>query len=151
MSVVECNSCERIRTRDRGTAPLWDSIARTDAWDIVHAYDTSLLGWVVVVARRHIESIDELQPDEARELGELLRSISLGLKIETGCDKTYVMQFAEHPRHPHVHFHVVPRMATFPPENVGANVFNYMGVDDAARVGENEMNSFANGLRKHLA
>ena len=151
MSMNSCDSCKRISTRDAGTAPAWDCIVRTDAWDIVHCYDTSLLGWIVVVSRRHIESIDELTQIEARELGELLQRVSGALKAEVGCQKTYVMQFAEDPRHPHVHFHIVPRMATFGPEDVGANVFKFLSVDSDERVSENDMNILAGGLRKKLA
>ena len=38
-----------IRTRDEQTAPPWDAIIRTGRWDVVHAYDTSLPGWLVLV------------------------------------------------------------------------------------------------------
>ena len=143
--MATCGTCERIRARDVGRAPLWDEIVRTDNWDLVHSYDTSLLGWLVLVPHRHVESLDELTVDESRELGELLRKTSLLLKQQLGCVKTYVMQFAEHPLHPHVHFHVVPRAAEMMPEYLGANVFNHLGVSDSDRVSESLMNEF--GLR----
>ena len=146
----ECATCERVRQRDEGSAPAWDSIVRSDLWDVVHAYDTSLLGWIVLVPRRHIESVDELTESEGHELGDLLRTVSSFLKKHLGCIKTYVMQFAEHPLHPHVHFHVVPRMPDIPEENMGANVFNYLGVDDASRLTDIEMNPFALQLRRAM-
>ena len=145
-----CHTCELLARRDAGTAPLWDSIVRYDDWDVVHANDTSLLGWIVLVCRRHIESIDELTESEAAHLGELLRSVSLFLKSELGCRKTYVMQFAEHPQHPHVHFHVVPRMGDLPDEHKGANIFHYLVVDDAERVTEDAMNALGGQLRSWL-
>lgn len=145
-----CGTCERVRQRDAGVAPLWDSMVRSDAWDVVHAYDSTLLGWIVLVPRRHIESVDELTRSEAHELGDLLRSVSAFLKQHSGCTKTYVMQFAEHPQHPHVHFHVVPRMPDIPEANVGANVFNYLGADEAERVSESEMNELGRQLRTAL-
>jgi diadenosine tetraphosphate (Ap4A) HIT family hydrolase len=117
---------------------------------VVHSYDTSLLGWIVLVPRRHIESVDELTESEGHELGDLLRKVSSFLKKHLGCTKTYVMQFAEHPLHPHVHFHVVPRMPDIPEENIGANVFNYLGVDDASRLTDSEMNPFAMKLRREM-
>jgi hypothetical protein len=46
-----CQTCELIRRRDAGAAPLWDSIYRTPYWDVAHAFNTALPGWVVIVAR----------------------------------------------------------------------------------------------------
>ncbi len=144
-----CGTCARIATRDDGTAPLWDNILRTPGWDVVHCYDTSLLGWLVLVPRRHIEAVDQLSDAEALELGGLLRATSAFLRAETGCVKTYVMQFAEDPEHPHVHFHVVPRLAGFQPEEIGANVFKHLGVDDDTRVTEADMNGLAARMRRY--
>jgi len=103
-----------------------------------------------LVPRRHIEAVDELTESEGHELADLIRGVSLFLRKSLGCQKTYVMQFAEHPLHPHVHFHVVPRMPDFPKENIGSNVFNYLIVDDALRVSEDEMNQLARLLRNAL-
>lgn len=142
-----CGTCARIAERDAGRAPLWDEIVRTPDWDLVHSYDTSLLGWLVLVPRRHIVSVAELDLVEGRALGDLLRFASGALEEELGCAKTYVMQFAEHPEHPHVHFHVVPVAADLPQDHRGANVFHYLGVNDAERVPEQEMNALAARLR----
>ncbi len=90
-----CQTCELIRRRDAGAAPLWDNIYRTPHWDVAHAFNTALPGWIVIVARRHIEAIDQLSEAEVIELGILLRRVSAALSEATGCIKTYVMQFAE--------------------------------------------------------
>ena len=148
--MTNCESCRLIRSRDAGTAPLWDSIYRTDFFDIAHAFNSALPGWIVVVLSRHASAIDELTIDEASELGVLLRKVSVGLKDIVGCTKTYVMQFAEQPGHNHVHFHVVPRMADLPEENRGANIFNYLGVDDEYQVSENIMNDIAARMQIEL-
>lgn len=50
-------SCELIKRRDDGLAPLWDAIVRTEGWDLAHAYNTSLEGWLVLVARRHLTAM----------------------------------------------------------------------------------------------
>ena len=62
-----CLTCDLVRRRDRGEAPPWDNIVRTAHWDIVHDYNTSLPGWLVLVARRHVAAIDELSDEEAAE------------------------------------------------------------------------------------
>jgi diadenosine tetraphosphate (Ap4A) HIT family hydrolase len=69
----------------------------------------------------------------------------------TGCAKTYVVQFAEQAEHPHVHFHVIPRLADQPAERRGPGVFGYLGVAETERVGEERMNAIAAEVRRLLA
>ncbi len=145
-----CQTCELVARRDAGIAPLWDSIHRTQYWDVVHSYNTALPGWLVLVARRHIEAIDELTDEEAAELGILLRRVSLALKEITGCLKTYVIQFAEAAEHPHVHFHVIPRMADQPEDRRSTKIFGYLGVPEEERVSEGTMNLIAVKVRESL-
>ncbi len=145
-----CLTCDLVRRRDRGEAPLWDSIHRTAHWDVVHSYNTSLPGWLVLVAQRHITAIDELTDQEAAELGVLLRRASAALRQVTGCAKTYVCQFAEQAEHPHVHFHVIPRLADQPDDRRGPRVFGYLGVPDEERVGEERMNAIAAEISRRL-
>lgn len=145
-----CKTCELIARRDAGIAPLWDSIHRTRFWDVVHSYNTALPGWLVLVARRHIEAIDELTDEEALELGVLLQRVSLALKEVTGCLKTYVIQFAELAEHPHVHFHIVPRMADQPENRRGTKIFDYLGVSEEERASEERMNEIAVKVQKIL-
>jgi diadenosine tetraphosphate (Ap4A) HIT family hydrolase len=145
-----CKTCELVRRRDAGQAPPWDRIQRTQFWDVVHSYNTALPGWLVLAARRHIEAIDELTDDEAAELGRLLRRVSAALKEVTGCVKTYVMQFAEAAEHPHVHFHVVPRMADAPEERRSVGSILYLNVAEEECVPEERMNAIADRIRSAL-
>ena len=108
-------------------------------------------GWLVLVARRHVVAIDELTDEEAAELGVLLRPVSAALRVATGCVKTYVVQFAEQAEHPHVHFHVIPRLADQPDDRRGPRVFAYLGVPDEERVSEERMNAIAVEVRRLLA
>ena len=146
----DCLSCRLTRRRDAGEAPLWDSIYRSEHWDLVHAYDTSWLGWLVLVARRHIEALDEMTPAEAADLGALIRQASRALKRHAGCQKTYVMQFAESADHPHAHFHIVPRMPQQAPDDIAYRVMRRLGVPLSERCGEDEMNALAHLIRSHL-
>src|SRR5450755_96539 len=145
-----CVTCELISRRDSDQAPLWDSIYRTPYWDVAHANSTDLYGWLVLIARRHIAAIDDLTEDEAIELGRLIREISIALKELTGCIKTYVIQFAEHPEHQHVHFHIVPRMNDLPEHERGVGVFKHLGVPVEQRVSETKMDEIAIGIRRYL-
>lgn len=145
-----CKTCELIAARDAGAAPLWDAIYRTHFWDVVHSYNTALPGWLVLVVRRHIESLDQLTDDEAAELGPLIQQVSAALKAVTGCLKTYVIQFAEAQEHPHVHFHVVPRMADQPEERRSTKIFGYLGVPEEERVSGATMDDIAAQVRRYL-
>lgn len=142
-----CKTCELIARRNAGVAPLWDRIYQTPYWDVVHSYDTALPGWLVLVLRRHIIAVDELTDAEAVELGRLIRRTSVALKEVTGCLKTYVIQFAERVDHPHVHFHIIPRMADQPEERNSTLIFGYLGVPEEERVSEDTMNSIAVKVR----
>ena len=148
-SVKHCKTCELTQRRTLGAAPLWDCIYRAQFWDVVHAFNTSMPGWLVLVAQRHLEALDELTGDEAVELGLLIRRVSAALKEVTGCVKTYVMQFAEHRDHPHVHFHIVPRMADQPENRRSTQVFAYMDASEAEYVREEQMNEIA-GQVQHI-
>lgn len=148
--MTRCKTCELIARRDAGTAPSWDCIHRTPFWDIVHSYNTALPGWLVIVARRHIEAVHELTTAEAAELGVLIRQVSVALRDVTGCLKTYVIQFAEAAEHPHVHFHIVPRMADQPEDRRSTKVFAYLDVPEAERVSEERMNELAARIRPLL-
>ena len=75
-SMVGCRTCELVARRDSGGAPVWDQIFRTPSWDIVHAYGTSVEGWTVLVARRHITALAEMTDRRTLQLGPLVRSVS---------------------------------------------------------------------------
>jgi len=148
--MAECHTCELTARRDKGEAPLWDNIFRTQYWDLVHSYNTSLPGWLVLVARRHLAAIDEMSAAESAELGVLLQQVSASLKQVTGCQKTYVMQFAEHPQHPHVHFHVVPRLNEQPETHRGPRVMKYLQVTEDEYVTEDVMNVLSTQIQQAL-
>ena len=148
--MTECLSCQLMQKRDAGLAALWDCIYRSDYWDVVHAYNTSYLGWLVLIVRRHIEALDELTFAEAADLGALLRELSLALKRQTGCQKTYIMQFAESPDHPHVHFHVVPRRPDQAADDIAYRVMRHLGVPADERCSEDDMNALALAIRGQL-
>jgi len=146
---MECRTCEWVARRDRGEAPVWDQILRAVHWDVVHCWPTAHEGWLVVVARVHRDSIAELSEEEASELGPLLRRTSQALTEVHGAVKTYVAQFAEHPLHPHVHFHVIPRAADHPESLMGPRIFDRLG-DEETAVAEERMTEIAHAVRAFL-
>ena len=148
--MAECVTCSLIARRDAGEAPLWDRILRTPCWDVVHAFGTSLEGWLVLVVRRHITTVADLSDEEAGELGPLIKRVSSALQAVVGCPKTYVVQFAEHEQHPHVHVHVIPRAADLAHELQGPRVFQLIGVPDEEAVSESRMDELAEEIAARL-
>ena len=148
--MTDCKSCELIARRDAGEAPSWDCIHRTEYWDLVHKSDTTLPGWLILVLRRHIVAIDEMTALEAGELGVLMRQASIALREVVRCAKTYVIQFAEHAEHPHVHFHVIPRMDDMPADRRGVNVFGYDPSSDHDAISESARNDIAARIKPYI-
>jgi diadenosine tetraphosphate (Ap4A) HIT family hydrolase len=105
-----CRICEL--NADVATLPLRERLYLDEHWRISHGW-TPLPGWLVVASRRHVTALDELGVEEAQALGRLLQSASVALRQVLGCEKTYVMLFAEQPGYGHMHVHVVPRMPWF--------------------------------------
>jgi diadenosine tetraphosphate (Ap4A) HIT family hydrolase len=148
--MTACATCELLVRRDAGDAPAWDAIVRTDSWDLVHAFDSAIEGWLVLVARRHIAAVADMTDEEAAELGPLVRAASRALGTVVGCERTYVVLFAESPAHRHVHVHVIPRGADMPNEMQGPRVFSQLGVPPDQRVPEARMQELAIELRAAL-
>ena len=119
----------------------------SEGWRGAHSFNSALLGWLVVVPRRHIESIHELSDDESVELGRLLRQASRALVDVLGCQKTYVMMFAEAPGFNHVHFHVVPRAHGLDTDHRGSGIFEYLKHPESEWIAVAEQDELALSLR----
>lgn len=143
-----CRICLQIEQRKAPDAPLWNNILDAQYYDVAHAANSALPGWTMIVAKRHVSTLDELTEDEAIELGLLIRRVSQALKQAVGCVNTYVMQFSE--KQPHVHFHIVPRMAELEEQSRGPKVFNYMDVEPDQSVPIDVRNEIAEKMREML-
>ncbi|PJN22785.1 HIT family protein [Kitasatospora sp. CB02891] len=125
-----CYSCEREAEFER--LPRYERIAVDEHWRVVHAVDCALPGWLVLVPRRHLESMAELSTAEAAALGGWLVRLARAVEVVTGCEKAYVAQFGEAAGFAHVHFHVVPRGPELGVELRGPRVFGLLGAGERA-------------------
>jgi diadenosine tetraphosphate (Ap4A) HIT family hydrolase len=57
--------------------------------------------------QRPAATLDALTADESRMMGEHIRAISAAIRQVTGCERVYMLLFAE--AHRQVHVHLVPR------------------------------------------
>jgi diadenosine tetraphosphate (Ap4A) HIT family hydrolase len=120
-----CFSCaEEARLAE---LPPRQSVAHDEHWRVVHAFDTSLPGWLILLPRRHVTAIGELTDAEAVALGSWQVRLSRALHEVTGCPKTYIVQFAEAQGYAHVHFHVTPRPDDAHAEYRGPRIFGMLG------------------------
>jgi len=145
----DCFSCRLAADGD--PAPREAVLTTSPYWRVAHAFDTDLPGWLVLLPRRHVTALHELTPDEAVELGPLLHELSTALREVVGCEKTYVMLFAEAEGFAHLHFHVVPRMPDQPVELRGPGIFARLGQPSQSRLPESEMDRIARELQAVLA
>jgi diadenosine tetraphosphate (Ap4A) HIT family hydrolase len=141
---ANCYICDR--EAEVGQLPPRECIATDDHWRVVHAFDSALPGWLVLVPRRHITSIGELTEAEAQALGTWQVRLSMALHQVLRCEKTYVAQFAEAEGFAHVHFHVVARPPDLAPELRGPRIFQMLGPVDRPQVGEQRMDEIAREL-----
>jgi diadenosine tetraphosphate (Ap4A) HIT family hydrolase len=147
-TVPDCYSC--IQEAKGDEASLWERIAGDDHWRVAHVFDTALPGWLVLLPRRHVTSIADLTDAEAATLGSWQVRLSRALVEVTGCERTYVAQFAEKAGFSHVHFHVVPRPADLPPELRGPRVFQLLGPADREHVAGAQLTDLAARLARWL-
>ncbi|MER7761871.1 HIT family protein [Streptomyces sp. NPDC097619] len=131
--------------------PPRERIALDAHWRVAHAVGTALPGWVVLVPRRHVTAVHELTDAEAAALGHWQVRLSRALRAETGCAKTYVVQFAEAEGFSHVHFHLVPRMPDQPAEYRGPAVFGLLRRPAEERVTDVAADALAGRLGARLA
>ncbi len=148
-TVAGCYSCVQEMAFDR--LPPRECIAFDEHWRVAHCVQSAILGWLVLVPRRHVLTIAELTDAEAAALGTWQVRLSRALTAETGCVKTYVAQFAEAAGFGHVHFHVVPRAATLAAEYRGPQVFRLLGGPENGWISAGRMDEMALALTRRLA
>lgn len=90
--------------------PRQQVYAESPRWRLLRHLDpVPIAGWMMLAAREHRSGLDALTSEESRELGEVLSEIARAVRLETGCERTYLLSFNE--AVPHLHLHVVPRHA----------------------------------------
>ncbi len=133
-----------------GSLPPSEAVLVGDHWRVAHAFNTTLPGWLVLLPRRHVTALDQLELPEIGELGPVLRSLTAALRAVVGCEKTYVMLFAEQEKFGHVHFHVVPRMGDLAADHQGPRIFHYLSQPEAEWLSESERDDLARRLQAAL-
>lgn len=124
-----------------------DTIYEGNYWLVEHVYPTGLLGWVVIVLKRHSEKLHELTRDEWMELGEINYRLVNAIHKLLDSQKEYSCCFAEMEGFRHIHFHLIPKTKDFEDENTGAKVFKYLRISDKDCVSKKEIIDYAINLK----
>lgn len=149
MTNPDCYVCGKEAEFD--DLPPRERVASDEHWRVAHAFNTALPGWLVLLPRRHVTAVHELTDAEAAALGLWQVRLSRALRSTTGCDKTYVIQFAEAEGFAHAHFHIVPRMADLRPDHRGPGVFELLRQPEREQVSADDADRMAHALRARLA
>lgn len=87
--------------------------------------DKAICGHLLIEPSRHITAMSDMNPDEAKALGELmLMGEQLIKKI---CRAEHVYVFRINDKVPHLHFHIVPRYEETPKEFWGTKILDNPG------------------------
>lgn len=99
------------RVRDSNVVPKEYVVFQNDKFFVNHFIDRpNVLGRLVVQPIRHVDSIDDLNPDEVCELFILIQRIMKSMRkvLKEEVEKVYLCSFNEDPEW-HLHFHLIPR------------------------------------------
>jgi diadenosine tetraphosphate (Ap4A) HIT family hydrolase len=101
-----------------------------------------MLGWLVIVLKRHAEALHELTADEFAELARIQATLIPLLHTELDCEKEYISCYAEMEHFRHIHIHVFARPREWPEEFKGGGSFKLLKVTPEEAVPPNEIIAF---------
>lgn len=148
-SLDDCYSCQ-ANSGIRRISP-GPRIFEGRFWNLEHGYPTGLLGWLVVVLKRHARALHELSTAELHELGEVAGRAAAALHELLGAELEYLGLFAEGEHFQHVHVHVVPRAVDLAPEHRGPGLFSRLPPAAGATVPAEEVADLCRRLRQQLS
>ena len=147
------------RKKPRGEACPFCSFARDELtifedarWRLRHADPAGAAGWLLLVSKRHVRSLAELDAAEQAELGPLLARVEDALRRTTGAERVYVAMVPE--TFAHFHAHLVPRGPDVPRERRGFPIFaelREVAAGDAAPPERRAVEKLVRELRRLIA
>jgi diadenosine tetraphosphate (Ap4A) HIT family hydrolase len=142
--VPGCYSCEHnAQPALRRHEQIYDD----GLWRVAHSFNSTWLGWLVLVLRRHARSLSDLTSDEADAFGRLVPALSRALETELNVPKAYVLFLAEQEGFDHLHVHVIAQ----PPEYArGIRVFDLIQRPSDEWVSPADMDELAERIAPRL-
>ena len=142
---LTCKSNQGIKRISPG-----EQIYSGQFWNVEHAYPSGLLGWLVIVLKRHTDELHGLLLEEWQELSEInYRVINLLHKVlET--KKEYICCFAEGEGFKHIHFHIIPKSNKFDANLGGTKSFLYLKKGVKEPIKKEEVIKFCSLLKEEI-
>jgi len=107
--------------------------------------ETPYLGGFIVEPKRHLPTWAELNDQEAKTIGKVIRDVSKALKKSVNAEHVYVF-FLGH-NVPHLHIWVIPRYPDTPREFWGFKVFEW---PDRPVGGKEEVENICESVRSFM-
>ena len=146
---MECWTC-RSNTGEKRISP-GPTIFEGKYWFLEHAYPVKVVGWLVIVLKRHAEALHELTAEEFVELEQIQAKIVHVLYEELHCEKEYIVCYAELEHFHHIHFHIFAKPANLPEELKGGSSFALLKVTPEEAVPSNQVIAFCGLLKNKLS
>lgn len=146
---MECWTC-KSNAGEKRISP-GPTIFEGEYWLVEHAYPIKLIGWLVIVLKRHAEALHELTVVEFAELAQIQAKLIPMLHEELHSEKEYVSCYAEMEGFQHIHFHILAKPVNFPDELKGGRSFALLKVTAAEAIPKSEVVSFCEMLREKFA
>jgi len=142
---MECWTCKSNTGEKR--IPPSPTIYEGKYWFVEHAYPVKIIGWLVIVLKRHVEALHELSAEEFAELGQIQSRLTGLLFEELHCEKEYVVCYAEQEHFHHIHFHVFAKPYDLPEGLRGGGSFALLKVSAEEAVSPNDIIAFCEILK----
>ncbi len=119
MTTTSCSICDQVA--GRVTAP-GGPVHDDGLWLVSHHTGPHTdPGELIVMLRRHCESLSELSAGEASALGPVLCASVAAIEQVVRPERTYVASYGERVRH--VHFFLLPRTRSLPAGHVTSDLY----------------------------
>jgi diadenosine tetraphosphate (Ap4A) HIT family hydrolase len=92
-------------------------------WLLRHARETNILGYLVLVSRRHFLDLSEATDAESASYGKVLRTAIKAIRQIVPCERVYTFTLGE--LVPHFHVHIIPRTSAMPRAFRGRGILSY--------------------------
>jgi diadenosine tetraphosphate (Ap4A) HIT family hydrolase len=142
---MECWTC-RSNKGEKRISP-GPTIFEGKYWLVEHAYPVKMIGWLVIVLKRHAEALHELTSEEFAELAQIQAKLIPLLHEELHCEKEYISCYAEMEHFNHIHFHVFAKPYDLPDEFKGSKSFALLKVPPEEAVSPQTVIAFCHSLK----
>ena len=143
---MDCFTCRSLSGEKRiSPGPI---IHYGTYWVVDHAYPTGLIGWLVIVLKRHAEALHELSEEEFVELAQIQHRLAQVMQQDARIEKESMMCFAESEHFRHIHVHFVARSEDLPAETRGPRVFSMLNVDEQRAIPSEEVIAFSEEFKQ---